>query len=139
MTGRIEWTEATPGGSTIFSPGVFFPGYEEPTTEDINVFVTGNGEDGAMLSGSRENVLAWLEATAAAVRDFIIEPHFLVRYRVLTGVDGSTVSENEISVAATTVAEANIAAVSWAHQNDPHADPRLDPRVVVDHSEQVGS
>lgn len=60
------------------------------------------------------------------------DTHFEVRYRVVTGIDGSTVSEDVAHLDAATEDAARAAAVAWVHDNDPAADPRIDPRVVID-------
>lgn len=55
-----------------------------------------------------------------------------VKYSVITGIDNSVVSSGLHTPLAVDADTAGRAAVTWAHENDPHTDPRIDPRVVID-------
>lgn len=45
--------------------------------------------------------------------------------------DDSPVASGSVTVQAVTDDEARAAAAAWAHEHDPHADPRIDPVIRV--------
>jgi hypothetical protein len=64
-------------------------------------------------------------------------PRYEIAYRVVSGIDNSTVSEGTTRLRADDEDAATAAAADWAHDNDPRADARIDPRIAVDGIEEL--
>jgi hypothetical protein len=60
-------------------------------------------------------------------------------YTITSGIGPGTAAEGTTLVLAATAAEATRAARDWVHDNDPYADPRIDPRVAVTRVTAVGT
>lgn len=56
-----------------------------------------------------------------------------VEYAIRSGNDNYTsiVATGTCVVEATSIESAGVAGANWAHDNDPHTDPRIDPLVEI--------
>lgn len=66
MSRRIEWTTARDAEVEVYDRGADL-GYEEGVTADLGLFV-GSGEDGLLIEGSRDELLALLRRLTLRVQ-----------------------------------------------------------------------
>ena len=62
----IEWLRAPAQPAAILAEGDYLPRYSEPVTEPLAVLFSSDGE-GAVIEGTREELLAMLERTRKLV------------------------------------------------------------------------